>query len=88
MTEDAVLDIFSDAVWTIIITAAPLLLISLVVGLVVSIFQAVTSIQEQTLTFIPKILAIFIGILLLGSFMLNNVTTYMEMLWSSFGDYI
>ena len=88
MTEDAVLDIFSDAVWTIIITAAPLLLISLVVGLVVSIFQAVTSIQEQTLTFIPKILAIFIGILLLGSFMLNNVTTYMEMLWSSFRDYI
>ena len=81
MTEDAVLDIFSDAVWTIIITAAPLLLISLVVGLVVSIFQAVTSIQEQTLTFIPKILAIFIGILLLGSFMLNNITTYMEMLW-------
>ncbi len=88
MTEEAVLDIASEALWTIIIVSAPLLLISLVVGLIVSIFQAVTSIQEQTLTFIPKILSIFIAIMVFGSFIINTVVEFMERLWSSFGDYI
>lgn len=88
MTEEAVLDIASEALWTIIIVSAPLLLISLVVGLIVSIFQAVTSIQEQTLTFIPKILSIFIAIMIFGSFIINTVVEFMERLWSSFGDYI
>ena len=60
MTVEAVLNIASDALWTIIITAAPLLLLSMVVGLIISIFQTVTSIQEQTLTFVPKIITIFI----------------------------
>ncbi len=88
MTEEAVLDIASEALWTVIIVAAPLLLISLVVGLIVSIFQAVTSIQEQTLTFIPKILSIFIAIMIFGSFIINTIVEFMERLWSSFGDYI
>ena len=55
MTEGQVLDIARQALYTIILCSAPLLIISLVVGLVVSIFQTVTSIQEQTLTFVPKI---------------------------------
>lgn len=88
MTQEVVLNIASDTLWTIIITSAPLLLLSLVVGLVISIFQTVTSIQEQTLTFIPKILAIFLGLMLLGSFMLTNIVSFMNTLWSSFGDYI
>lgn len=88
MTQEVVLNIASDTLWTIIITSAPLLLISLIVGLVISIFQTITSIQEQTLTFIPKILAIFLGLMLLGSFMMTNIVTYMTTLWSSFGDYI
>ena len=88
MTVEAVLNIASDALWTIIITAVPLLLLSMVVGLIISIFQTVTSIQEQTLTFVPKILAIFIGLLIFGSFMLNNIVGFMERLWSSFGEYI
>ncbi len=88
MTEEAVLDIASEALWTIIIVAAPLLLISLVVGLIVSIFQAVTSIQEQTLTFIPKLIAIFIAIMLFGSFIVNTIVGFMQELWGSFGDYI
>ena len=74
MTVEAVLNIASDALWTIIITAAPLLLLSMVVGLIISIFQTVTSIQEQTLTFVPKIVTIFIGLLIFGS-----------ALWSDFG---
>ncbi len=88
MTVEAVLNIASETIWTIIITAAPLLILSLVVGLVISIFQTVTSIQEQTLTFIPKILVIFIGMLIFGSFILNTIVSFMEQLWSSFGEYI
>lgn len=88
MTEEAILNIASDAIWTIIISAGPLLLISLIIGLIVSIFQTVTSIQEQTLTFIPKLIGIFMIMILMGSFILNNMVTFMTNLWSSFGDYI
>ena len=88
MSQEIILNIASEALWTIIVTAAPLLLISLVVGLIVSVFQTVTSIQEQTLTFIPKILSIFIGLMLLGSFMLTKMVSFMENLWNSFGEYI
>lgn len=88
MTEAAVLNIASEAVWTIIIASAPLLLISLVIGLIVSIFQTVTSIQEQTLTFIPKLFGIFIVLLIFGSFIINNIVSFMVNLWSSFGDYV
>lgn len=88
MTEEAILNIASDAIWTIIISAGPLLLVSLIIGLIVSIFQTVTSIQEQTLTFIPKLLGIFAVLLLMGSFIINNMVTFMTNLWNSFGDYI
>ena len=53
ITQEAVIDIARDAIYTMIISSAPLLIVSLIVGLVVSIFQTVTSIQEQTLTFVP-----------------------------------
>ncbi len=88
MTIDTVTELTADALYTIIITAAPLLLISLVVGLVISIFQTVTSIQEQTLTFVPKIVAIFVGIMLLGHWMMNNMVTYTQQLWSNFALYL
>lgn len=88
MTTEAVLNIASEAIWTIIQVAAPLLLISLAVGLVVSIFQTVTSIQEQTLTFIPKILVIFMGLLIFGSFILDTIVSFMQELWSNFGAYL
>jgi len=88
ITEGQVLDITRDAIYSIIIASAPLLIISLVVGLIVSIFQTVTSIQEQTLTFVPKILAVFIGMLIFGSFIMNNITTFMENLWGNFSIYL
>lgn len=88
MDVSAVTQITRETLYVIIITAAPLLLISLVVGLAISIFQTVTSIQEQTLTFVPKILAIFSGILLLGHWMLNNIVELMTKLWSDFSFYI
>ena len=68
--------------------AAPILLVSLVVGLIISIFQTVTSIQEQTLTFVPKILGIFVTMLICGSWMLNNMTSLIDRLWSNFSYYL
>ena len=88
MTEGQVLDIARQALYTIILCSAPLLIISLVVGLVVSIFQTVTSIQEQTLTFVPKILGIFVTMLICGSWMLNNMTSLIDRLWSNFSYYL
>ena len=87
ITQDAVLDIARDAVYTIVIVAAPLLLVSLVIGLIISIFQTVTSIQEQTLTFVPKILAVFIVLMLLGSWMMNTLIEMIQTLWSNFSYY-
>lgn len=88
MTQGQVLDVARDAIYTIIICAAPLLLISLVVGLIVSIFQTVTSIQEQTLTFVPKIICVFLGIMLFGSWILTNLTEFIDRLWSDFSIYL
>ena len=88
MDQQAIMNIASDTIWTVIMMAGPLLIVSLIIGLIVSIFQTVTSIQEQTLTFIPKLLGIFITMLILGSFILNNIVAFMDRLWSSFGDYI
>lgn len=73
---------------TIILTAAPPLLVSLVVGLIISVFQTVTSIQEQTLTFVPKILAIFLTLMLIGSWMLDNMSGFMTRLWNNFALYL
>ena len=88
MTIDDVVAIANNALWTIIKLSAPILIVSLVVGLVISIFQTVTSIQEQTLTFVPKILSIFLAILVLGHWMLNSMIDYMVRLWTDFTMYI
>ena len=88
MTEGQVLDIARQALYTIILCSAPLLIISLVVGLVVSIFQTVTSIQEQTLTFVPKIICVFLGMMIFGSWILTNLTEFINTLWSGFSIYL
>ena len=83
-----VTDLTQETLYVILTTAAPLLLISLTVGLTISVFQTVTSIQEQTLTFVPKVISIFIGIMLLGHWMLGNMVGFMIKLWSDFSVYI
>ena len=88
MTEGQVLDNARQALYTIILCSAPLLIISLVVGLVVSIFQTVTSIQEQTLTFVPKIICVFLGMMIFGSWILTNLTEFINTLWSDFSIYL
>ncbi|MBQ0042242.1 MAG: flagellar biosynthesis protein FliQ [Lachnospiraceae bacterium] len=88
MTTEDVIMISRDALFTIVKTAAPVLLVSLIIGLTVSIFQTVTSIQEQSLTYIPKILGVFVCILLLGHWMLNNMSGLMTDLWGDFSVYV
>ena len=66
----------------------PILLVSMAIGLVVSIFQTVTSIQEQTLTFVPKVLGIFLALMLLGNWIMNNLVEYTTDLWSNFVYYV
>lgn len=88
MTIDVVTEITRTTLYTIITTAAPLLLVSLIVGLAISLFQTVTSIQEQTLTFVPKVLAIFVTLMILGHWMLNNMVNFTTDLWSRFSMYI
>ena len=88
MTIDDATAIAGNALYLIIKTATPVLLVSLVVGLLISIFQTVTSIQEQTLTFVPKIIAVFVALMVLGHWMLNNMAEYMIRLWSDFSLYV
>jgi len=82
--EQVVLDILRDALFIIIKVSMPILLSGLVVGLVVSIFQTATSIQEQTLAFIPKIIAVFLAIILFGSWIMNTLSSYTIQVFSSF----
>ncbi len=88
MTVEAVSDIARDALFLIIKVSLPVLLISLVIGLVVSIFQTVTSIQEQTLTFVPKIVGVFLGLVIFGHWMMNSIVEFMTTLWSGFSFYV
>lgn len=88
MTTEAIADMAQTALFLIIKTALPVLLVSLVIGLTVSIFQTVTSIQEQTLTFVPKIICVFTALILFGPWMLNNMVGFMTELWNSFSYYV
>ena len=88
MTIDAVADIAREALFLIIRASLPVLLVSLIVGLIISIFQTVTSIQEQTLTFVPKIICVFLALVLFGQWMMNAMVEFMTSLWSSFSVYV
>ncbi|TLS36644.1 flagellar biosynthesis protein FliQ [Pseudalkalibacillus caeni] len=83
MTPDFVIKLAEDSVYTIIIVTAPILLIALGVGLLVSIFQAMTQIQEQTLAFIPKIVAVLLSIVIFGPWMLTILLDYTKNLYQN-----
>ena len=78
MTGAEVLDIAGDGIWTLIIVSAPMMLVGLVVGVIIALFQALTQIQEQTLVFVPKIIAIFITMLLSLPFLGATMGGYMN----------
>lgn len=76
MTETMILSIIQDAIQTGLMMAAPILGVALGVGLIISVFQATTQIQEQTLTFVPKLLAVAVVGLLTGAWMLNTIMNF------------
>jgi len=80
MTGGAVLDIAREGIWVMILIGAPILVVGLAVGVVIALFQALTQIQEQTLVFVPKVLAIFVTMLLTLPFMGAVLGTYMTKL--------
>lgn len=77
MTGAEVLDVARDSIWTLVIVSSPLMLVGLLVGVVISLFQALTQIQETTLVFVPKILAIFVTMLLALPFMADSLHAHM-----------
>lgn len=88
MTVEEVAEIAGGALMVIIKVSMPVLLVSLCIGLLVSIFQTVTSIQEQTLTFVPKIIGIFIALYILAPWMMTSIVEFMTQLWSNFSLYV
>lgn len=88
MSSADVITIARETVWVIVKTAVPVLLVSMIVGLIISLFQTLTSIQEQTLTFVPKLIAILVALMVMGTWMLNEIVAFMNTLWGSFSQYI
>ncbi len=88
MSGDVVIQLAQNALMTVLMVAAPMLGLGLIVGLMVSVFQATTSIQEQTLAFIPKIVAVFVAILIFGPWMLRIMVGYVTNIFVNLPLYI
>ncbi|CAM3751032.1 flagellar biosynthesis protein FliQ [Alkalicoccus chagannorensis] len=88
MTQDMVLRWAEQGVFVTLMIAGPLLIAALVIGLSVSIFQATTQIQEQTLAFIPKIAGVLIGLIIFGPWMLTQLLTFAESIYSNLHHFI
>ncbi|KYD00021.1 flagellar biosynthesis protein FliQ [Heyndrickxia sporothermodurans] len=88
MNSDMVISIAEKGIYVTLIVAGPLLLVALIIGLIVSIFQATTQIQEQTLAFIPKIVAVLIGLVLFGPWMLSHLLSYATDIFANLTRYV
>lgn len=82
MSENMVIGIIKDSIQTGLLVSAPILLVSILVGLIISIFQATTQIQEQTLTFVPKLIAVAVVGLITGSWMLHQLVNFTERIFT------
>ena len=88
MSGDVVIQMAQQAIMVVLLISAPMLGLGLAVGLLVSVFQATTSIQEQTLAFIPKIVAVFVAILIFGPWMLRLMVDYVPTVFNNLPYYI
>lgn len=88
MSSEFVISLAEKAVYTTLIICGPLLLLALVIGLVVSIFQATTQIQEQTLAFIPKIVAVLLGLIFFGPWMLSTLVSYAQDIFGNLNRFV
>jgi len=88
MTQGVILDIIQSAVLTVITAAAPMMIVAITVGLLVSIFQATTQINEQTLAFVPKIVAVLLSVMIFGSFIMTTIMNFTVNLYNSINNII
>lgn len=88
MSGDTIINLSQNALLMVLVISAPMLGLGLAIGLLVSVFQATTSIQEQTLAFIPKIVAVFVAILIFGPWMLTMMVNYMAQIFIDLPRYI
>ncbi|GMA61552.1 flagellar biosynthesis protein FliQ [Alicyclobacillus fastidiosus] len=88
MNETFVMGLGAQIMWLVVKLTAPVLLLGLAVGLLVSIFQATTQIQEQTLAFVPKIVAVIVALLIFGPWMLTNLTDFTTNILSNLMSYV
>ncbi|MED3623986.1 flagellar biosynthesis protein FliQ [Neobacillus thermocopriae] len=88
MAAELVLKIAQESIYTILIVIAPVVGVALIVGLLISIFQAATQIQDQTMAFVPKIIAVFLSILFFGSWMLRHVVEFTENLLGNLSQFV
>ncbi len=88
MSDAVILDLFRDAIFLILTLSMPMLVVAMLVGLLIAIFQATTQIQEQTLAFVPKVVAILLTMLLLGPWLLTKLVEFTEGLLLNINDYI
>jgi flagellar biosynthetic protein FliQ len=88
MTDTTIIEIATQAMIVALKLSAPILLTSLCVGFIISLFQSMTQIQEFTLAFVPKLVAVGVALLISGNWMLHTLMHYTESLWSSIPDYL
>lgn len=88
MSQGEVLSVLKDALWTCILLAAPLLLGSVIIGLIISIFQAATQVNEQTITFVPKIIVIAVILLALGPWMMSMSVDFFNRILQDMLNYV
>lgn len=88
MTEEMVMNIASEAIKTTIYLAGPLLLAAMAIGILVSVLQAITQINESTLTFIPKMVAVIIVLVIMGPWMLETMQTYASQVFGNVADWV
>jgi flagellar biosynthetic protein FliQ len=88
MTDTFIIAVGREALWTVLIVSAPMLGVGLIVGLVISIFQATTQINEQTLSFIPKIVAVLASIVIFGPWMLHTILSFCNKILGNLDQFI
>lgn len=88
VSQSEVVAVLQDAIYTVIVASAPMLIVALAVGLLVSVFQATTQINEQTLSFVPKIIAILLALLLFGGMIISNISDFTVRLYQSILPYL
>ncbi len=84
LTSEVFMDVVSQGIYVLLTVIAPVMLLSLLVGLIISIFQAITQINEQTLTFVPKILVVFLTLAVTGGWIMQKIVEYAQSLWTQY----